>query len=154
MFPLLILQDQDCFAGETGAEELLALLPGGTQAEPLRKKWTADPDRSSEEKWDDLRNQVKILGKKTAPGVSSPFDGMRPNGDPVRFRRGSSWPRWKTSSSNTHGLESMRKSRSIETICSRLPSVFTRRRGECVYPWIRRGLRNSTQLECQQLDNC
>lgn len=70
VFPPLILQDQDCFAGEAGAEELLALLPASAQVEPLRKKWTTDPDRSSEEKWDDIRNQVKIHGKKSAPGVS------------------------------------------------------------------------------------
>ena len=74
IFPPLILQDQDCFAGEAGAEELLALLPANAQIEPLRKKWTANPDRSSEDKWDDIRNQVKIHGKKTAPGVSFLLD--------------------------------------------------------------------------------
>ena len=72
IFPPLILQDQDCFAGEAGAEELLALLPASAQIEPLRKKWSANPDKTSEEKWDDIRNQVKILGKTTAPGVSPP----------------------------------------------------------------------------------
>ena len=71
IFPPLILQDQDCFAGEAGAEELLALLPAGGQLEPLRKKWKADPNRSSEEKWDDIKNQVKI--NKAEPfGVSHP----------------------------------------------------------------------------------
>jgi hypothetical protein len=74
IFPPLILQDQDCFAGEAGAEELLALLPANARIEPLRKKWTSDPHRSSEEKWDDIRNQVKVLGKETPPGVSPPFD--------------------------------------------------------------------------------
>lgn len=69
VFPSLILQDQDCFAGEAGAEELLALLPTSAH-EPLRKKWSTNPDKTSEEKWDDIRNQVKIHGKTTTPGVS------------------------------------------------------------------------------------
>ena len=69
IFPPLILQDQDCFAGEPGAEELLALLPPTVKIEPLRKKWSANPDKSSEEKWDDLRNHVKVLGKTTPPAV-------------------------------------------------------------------------------------
>ena len=77
IFPPLILQDQDCFAGEAGAEELLALLPASAQIETLRKKWASDPDRSSEEKWDDVRNQVKVLGKTTPSGVSPPFDDKR-----------------------------------------------------------------------------
>ena len=154
MFPLLILQDQDCFAGEAGAEELLSLLPGGAQVDPLRKKWKADPDRSSEEKWDDLRNQVKIHGKKTASGVSFPLDAKRSNGDPIGFCRGPSWPRWKTSSSNTRGPESMRKSRSIETTCSKLPFASTQRQGGCVYPWIQRESRNSIRLACQSIQRC
>ena len=74
IFPPLILQDQDCFAGEAGAEDLLALLPGRAQIEPLRKQWTADPDRSSEDKWDDIKNQVKIHGKDSASGVSFPLE--------------------------------------------------------------------------------
>ena len=85
MFPLLILQDQDCFAGEAGAEDLLALLPGGAQIDSLRRKWTADPNRSSEDKWDDIRNQVKIHGKKSAPGVSLPLDAKRFGDDLIWF---------------------------------------------------------------------
>lgn len=77
IFPPLILQDQDCFAGEAGAEELLSLLPANAQIEPLRKKWTSHPDRSSEEKWDDIKNQVKVLGKGTPSGVSLSFDNKR-----------------------------------------------------------------------------
>jgi DNA primase small subunit len=81
VFPPLILQDQDSFAGEAGAEELLALLPANAQTEPLRKKWTANPDKSSEEKWDDIRNQVKILGKTTASGVSPLVEANEPDND-------------------------------------------------------------------------
>lgn len=154
IFPPLILQDQDCFAGEAGAEELLALLPASAQIESLRKKWTADPDRSSEEKWDDIRNQVKIHGKKTPSGVSSPFDAQRADVNLIRFHRDSSWPQWRTSSSNTPGLESTRRSRSTEITYSRHPFAYTQRRVGSVCPWIRQGLRNSIRLEYQQLDSC
>lgn len=83
VFPPLILQDQDCFAGDAGAEELLALLPGGAQTEPLRKKWSANPHKTSEEKWDDIRNQVKVHGKTTTPGVSSLIGARGNDGDPI-----------------------------------------------------------------------
>ena len=77
IFPLLILQDQDCFAGEAGTEELIALLPTNVKIEALRKKWTSNPDRSSEGKWDDIKNHVKVLGKETSSGVSLPFNNKR-----------------------------------------------------------------------------
>lgn len=95
IFPALILQDQDCFSGEAGSEELLALLPASPQVESLRNKWKADPDRSSEQKWDDIKNQVKIHGKTSASGVSPPFDAKRANGDSTRSYRDPSGPRWK-----------------------------------------------------------
>lgn len=95
IFPPLILQDQDSFAGEAGAEELLALLPAA-QTEPLRKKWTANPDKSSEEKWDDIKNQVKVLGKTAPAAVSSLVDTDDSDGDFVPLRRNFfSWLRWK-----------------------------------------------------------
>lgn len=154
IFPPLILQDQDSFAGEAGAEELLSLLPANAQIEPLRKKWTADPDRSSEQKWDDIRNQVKIHGKTSVPGVSPLFDAKRAGGDYLRSRRDSSWLRWKISSSNIPGLESTQRSRNIETTCSRLHFVSTQRRAGFVCPWIQRGLRSSIQLKCQLSVSC
>lgn len=129
IFPPLILQDQDCFAGEAGAEELLALLPADARVESLREKWLASPDKSSEEKWDEVRNLVKRHGKATTPGVSSPTDTKEYDSDPIYFHRNFSWPRWKISSSNTLGPESMQKSRSIEITYSRLRSVSTRRLG-------------------------
>jgi len=151
MFPPLILQDQDCFAGEAGAEELLALLPAN---EPLRNKWAANPDRSSEQKWDDIRNQVKIHGKTSPPGVSPPFDAETADGDLLRSRRNSSGSRWKISSSNTLGLESTPRSRNIETTCSRLPFASTQRRAGSVSPWIQRGSRNSIRPKCQLSVSC
>jgi hypothetical protein len=153
IFPPLILQDQDCFAGEAGAEELLALLPSA-QIEPLRTKWTANPNKSSEKKWDEIRNQVKIHGKTSPDGVSPPFDTSKAGGDFVHSRRNSSWLRWKISSSNTPGLESTQRSRNIETTCSRLPFASTQRRAGSVCPWIQRGLKNSIRLKCQLSASC
>ncbi|OBZ67980.1 DNA primase small subunit [Grifola frondosa] len=65
VFGDLILADQDCFASEEGWEALLHLIPDKTVVENLRKKWTANPERSSEDKWDDLKKEVKEYAKGT-----------------------------------------------------------------------------------------
>ncbi|KAF7795624.1 hypothetical protein EIP86_006789 [Pleurotus ostreatoroseus] len=65
-FTELILADQDCFRSESGWEELLKLVPDRGVAESLRDLWTEDIDRSSEQKWDDLKKEIR----KTTPGSS------------------------------------------------------------------------------------
>ncbi len=59
IFSDLILADQDCFASEEGYEALLQLIPDASIVHTLRTKWTADPDRSSSDKWEDFRALVK-----------------------------------------------------------------------------------------------
>ncbi|KAF9055523.1 prim-pol domain-containing protein [Hymenopellis radicata] len=59
IFSDLILADQDCFASEEGYEALLQLIPDASIVHTLRTKWSADPDRSSSDKWDDFRALVK-----------------------------------------------------------------------------------------------
>jgi len=49
-----ILDGQDPWQTEEGAEKLLALLPDRTLNEALRKKWDAAPGRSSSSKWADI----------------------------------------------------------------------------------------------------
>ncbi|KAK0459156.1 prim-pol domain-containing protein [Desarmillaria tabescens] len=64
VFTDLILQDQDCFATEEGYEALLKLLPVPDVVDALRTKWSADPTRSSSEKWTDLKAQIKKSSEK------------------------------------------------------------------------------------------
>ena len=61
LFPDLILQDQDCFRGEAAWKELLQLIPDSTIVEKLEQKWARSADRSSDDKWDDLRAEIKAL---------------------------------------------------------------------------------------------
>lgn len=58
-FSDLILADQDCFRSDDGWEELLKLIPDVAIASNLRKKWFSDKDRSSEDKWKDLKTAVR-----------------------------------------------------------------------------------------------
>ncbi|KAI0066789.1 prim-pol domain-containing protein [Artomyces pyxidatus] len=67
IFSDLILADQDCFKSDDGWEELLKLIPDATIAKELRKKWLAEEDRSSQEKWDDLKEAVKEHTDKKTP---------------------------------------------------------------------------------------
>jgi len=55
----IILMDQDCFASEEGWEALLQLIPNKSTAESLRRKWTANSDRSSEDKWEDVKEEAR-----------------------------------------------------------------------------------------------
>lgn len=66
-FVTLILEDQDCFRSERGWETLLALLPSDPLVNELRRQWQADPGRSSEAKWNDLRAATKPLREKGLP---------------------------------------------------------------------------------------
>ncbi|KAL4079579.1 prim-pol domain-containing protein [Scleroderma citrinum] len=62
VFEPLVLDDQDCFAFEEGWETLLQLIPDRPIVEILRKKWSQDPDRSSTQKWGDLKG---LISKRT-----------------------------------------------------------------------------------------
>ncbi|KAI0045024.1 prim-pol domain-containing protein [Auriscalpium vulgare] len=63
IFSNLILADQDCFKSDDGWEELLTLIPDKDVAKVLRRKWNDDEDRSSEDKWDDLKSEVGKYAK-------------------------------------------------------------------------------------------
>jgi DNA primase small subunit len=53
----LVLLDQDCFRREEGWKELLQLIPEPKIVKKLERKW-AD-DRSSDDKWTDLMDEIK-----------------------------------------------------------------------------------------------
>ncbi|KDQ53280.1 hypothetical protein JAAARDRAFT_197450 [Jaapia argillacea MUCL 33604] len=66
----LILADQDCFKSDDGWEDLLHLIPDKNIAEILRRKWNKDDGRSSEDKWDDLKSEIKKTDKGSPTRVS------------------------------------------------------------------------------------
>jgi DNA primase small subunit len=53
----LVLLDQDCFRREEGWKELLQLIPESKIVKKLERKWT--DDRSSDDKWTDLMDEIK-----------------------------------------------------------------------------------------------
>ncbi|KZT01052.1 prim-pol domain-containing protein [Laetiporus sulphureus 93-53] len=65
MFGDLILEDQNCFASEEGWEALLHLIPDKSVVETLRRRWSDGPERSSYDKWDDLKNEARKIEKGT-----------------------------------------------------------------------------------------
>lgn len=69
LFSSLILTDQNCFGSEEGYESLLQLIPDGGVVDKLRKKWEADPDRHSADKWGDLKSEVKKFDKGSSTRV-------------------------------------------------------------------------------------
>ncbi|KNZ77777.1 DNA primase small subunit [Termitomyces sp. J132] len=62
-FSDLILSDQNLFASKEGYETLLEQIPDSKTVSHLRAKWTDDPDRSSEDKWQDFKKEVKSYEK-------------------------------------------------------------------------------------------
>ena len=50
-----ILRDQDPWATPQGAETLLSLLPNKTLVDSLRTEWASSPERSSAQRWSDIR---------------------------------------------------------------------------------------------------
>lgn len=70
LFGDLILQDQDCFKGEAGWKELLQLIPDSKIVEKLEHKWARSEGRSSDDKWDDLKAEIKALYKTANERVS------------------------------------------------------------------------------------
>ena len=70
LFGDLILQNQDCFRGEAGWKELLQLIPDSKIVEKLEQKWARLADRSSDDKWIDLKAEIKALYKTSQLRVS------------------------------------------------------------------------------------
>ncbi|PCH35118.1 prim-pol domain-containing protein [Wolfiporia cocos MD-104 SS10] len=66
VFGDLILEDQNCFESEEGWKALIQLIPDKAVAESLAAKWGTEPMRSSEDKWDDLKKEVRKFDKGTA----------------------------------------------------------------------------------------
>lgn len=64
-FSRTILEVQDPFSTDAGAEKLLALLPDRSLNDALRKKWSADPGRSSLSKWADIDALAKVGASKS-----------------------------------------------------------------------------------------
>lgn len=64
----LILEDQNCFEEKEGWHELLHLIPDKSIQAELRESWTKH-DKSSAEKWADLRAQIKSLPKQSPQRV-------------------------------------------------------------------------------------
>ena len=66
-FQSAILEEQNPFESDKGAERLLSLLPDAALVAALRKKWDAAPGRSSARKWADI-------DALAATGVSKTLD--------------------------------------------------------------------------------
>ncbi|EIM90275.1 prim-pol domain-containing protein [Stereum hirsutum FP-91666 SS1] len=62
-FTDLILADQDCFQERARWEELLKLIPDKSIVRSLQDKWDDDEDRTSEEKWDNLKREIQKYKK-------------------------------------------------------------------------------------------
>lgn len=69
IFGDLILTDQDCFKKDEAWEELLELIPDKTVVAELRRKWNRDENRSSEDKWADLKAKVSGYDRKSPERV-------------------------------------------------------------------------------------
>ncbi|KAF7375957.1 DNA primase [Mycena sanguinolenta] len=69
VFTELILQDQDCFASEEGAEAFLKLIPDSRVVDSLRTQWESSSS-SSEEKWKDLKTEIKRWPKESPQRAS------------------------------------------------------------------------------------
>lgn len=67
-FSQTVLEVQDPFSTDVGVEKLLSLLPDRSLNDALRKKWSADPGRSSLSKWADIDALAKAGVSKTLEG--------------------------------------------------------------------------------------
>lgn len=67
-FTDLILADQDCFQERARWEELLKLIPDKSIVRSLQDKWDDDEDRTSEEKWDNLKREIQKYKKSERVG--------------------------------------------------------------------------------------
>ncbi|KAF8070333.1 hypothetical protein FPV67DRAFT_1755283 [Lyophyllum atratum] len=59
IFSELVLTDQDLFASEEGYQSLLQQIPDSQLVMKLRDKWSEDPSRCSEDKWIDLKKEIR-----------------------------------------------------------------------------------------------
>ncbi|KAF8842917.1 prim-pol domain-containing protein [Paxillus ammoniavirescens] len=59
LFNPLVLEDQNCFGSQEGWETLLQLIPDPPIVETLRSEWAKYPTRSSVQKWEELKTQIK-----------------------------------------------------------------------------------------------
>lgn len=57
-FPAIVLEDQDCFSDEKQTAVLLELLSDKEAVSTLRKKWELEPERDSEDKWNDVKREA------------------------------------------------------------------------------------------------
>lgn len=57
-FTSLILDDQDCFASQAGWKALLQLIPDPSIAKTLGVEWSGNPNISSMQKWDRLKELI------------------------------------------------------------------------------------------------
>ena len=91
IFAELILEDQDCFASDEGYETLLKLIPDGSIVATLAERWQDDPQRSSVDKWEDIRKEMKKYERNSRERVrivSPPlFNDARIFAYPLRSRR-------------------------------------------------------------------
>ncbi|KAI0941984.1 hypothetical protein AcW1_009677 [Taiwanofungus camphoratus] len=70
VFGELVLGDQDCFVSNEGWEALLHLIPDNSIVKKLRDEWTDSPERSSDDKWNDLKKEIKKFAKGTPQRIS------------------------------------------------------------------------------------
>ncbi|CDO71109.1 hypothetical protein BN946_scf184844.g113 [Trametes cinnabarina] len=70
VFHDLILADQNCFASEEGWDALLHLIPDKDIVQNLREQWAESPGRSSEDKWQDLEDEI---AEKPSKGKGANF---------------------------------------------------------------------------------
>jgi len=62
IFTTLVLLDQDCFHSEQGSEKLLQWIRDEV-ADTLRDRWSNDPNRTSMDKWEDVKTIVGSIRK-------------------------------------------------------------------------------------------
>lgn len=72
----LILEDQNCFESKEGWQELLHLIPDKAIANELRESWS-DSEKSSSEKWSELRSLVKAIPKTKPQRVRTVESSIR-----------------------------------------------------------------------------
>ncbi|KAL1716874.1 hypothetical protein EV715DRAFT_204275 [Schizophyllum commune] len=83
IFAELILEDQDCFASEEGYETLLKLIPDGSIVATLTERWQDDPHRSSVDKWEDIRKEMKKYERNSRERVRISSSQPLPHHQPL-----------------------------------------------------------------------
>ncbi|GJJ14891.1 hypothetical protein Clacol_009160 [Clathrus columnatus] len=73
----LVLQDQDSFSEEDNWKVLLEYLTDADMKRNLREDWAADLNRTSEEKWDDLRKAMTAAKHKEKKGHATKSEAQK-----------------------------------------------------------------------------